>query len=276
MPTAHRRIVPGLAIAIAATGVSPSARAWSRTTSPPSAPESNDPQAEQLRDLYSRGQAAFDAGSYETAIAVFEEAYGISKDPNLLFNISICHDRLGHYEDAIAALDRYAAESPDADKADVERRRQSLEIRRERAAQEQLKVERTPAPPPARIDPAPKEDPPPERLFSPAAWTLTGVSIAGFGVGIAFGALSLARKNSADCFAAEGDTVCSGDGARDARDSRRFAIAADVGIGVGAVAAVVVIAIVATRATQRRRSRASAWHPTLGPRSAGLAFSGRF
>jgi len=238
-----------------------------------------DPQAEKLRDLYARGQAAFDAGSYETAIAVFEEAYGISKDPNLHFNIHLCHDRLEHYEEAIAALDRYVAESPDEDAADVARRKQSLEMRRDRAAQ--AKAEEAARAAEAEVlepapEPEPMPEPPRERLFSPAAWTLTAVSATGFIVGITFGALSLTRKKSADCQDVDGETVCSGSGARDARDSRTFAIVSDVGIGVGAVAAVAVIAIVATRAARRRRADTTAWAPILGPHTAGLGWATRF
>lgn len=235
-----------------------------------------DPKAEQLRELYARGQAAFDAGSYETAIEVFAEAYGISNDPNLLFNIAICHDRLGHYREAIDHLDRYVADSPDADKADVARRKQSLEMRREKEEEQKAAEAEREMVEPAPATPPPAAAPPRERLFSPAAWTLTAVSASGFIVGITFGALSLTRRKSADCHDVEGDTVCSGDGARDARDSRRFAIVSDVGIAVGAVSAVAVIAILATRAARRNRASASAWAPMIGPRSAGLGWATRF
>lgn len=249
--------------------------------------EPASPDADRLRELYARGQAAFDAGSYKSAIEAFEAAYLISEDPTLLFNIALCYDRLENYDAALQYLDRYAAQAPQSEQGDIERRRSSLEIRRERA----LREEAEPPSPAEPVDPAPPEtsvdpvdtgsDRPPadaanQRLMSPAAWTLTAVAAAGFGAGIGLGVASLTRGDRAECEELGGETYCTRVGADDARASRNLAIGADVAIGVGAVATIAVIAIVATRAAKRRKASNMAWAPSLSPNFAGGSWTARF
>ncbi len=232
--------------------------------------------ADRLRDLYARGQAAFDAGSYETAIETFEEAFAIADDPTLLFNISLCYDRLGNYDKALEYLDRYAQRAPEGEQADLERRRASLEARQERATREGTKTvepEPTTSEPPPAQTPSQDAAPPSDRLMSPAAWVFTGIGAAAFGTAIGLGAASLARANGAECENRGGTTLCTERGADDAQASRNLALGADIAIGIGAASAVVVIAIVGARAAKRNKaSKGVAFAPTFG----GGALVGRF
>jgi tetratricopeptide (TPR) repeat protein len=244
--------------------------------------EPSPAEAERLRDLYARGQAAFDAGSYTTAIETFEEAYSIGGDPTLLFNISLCHDRLGDYDTALEYLDRYAEKAPEAEQADIARRRASLEARQERAqrqgaaSEQPSTVEPEPATTPAHSRDAEHDD----RLMTPAAWVFTGIGVAAFGTGIGLGAASLARAAGAECENRAGNTLCTERGADDAKASRNLALGADIAIGIGALAAIGVIAIVGARAAKRnkssRRSGAAARRVALTPGFGGGALIGRF
>ena len=247
----------------------------------PASEEPSGAEADRLRDLYARGQAAFDAGSYETAIETFEEAYSISNDSTLLFNISLCHDRLGNYDKALEYLDRYAQAAPEAEQGDIERRRSSLEARRERAARDGTSGDEpepadtvVPASPttPSTQDGKPAD----ERLMTPAAWVFTGIGVAAFGTAIGLGAASLSRSNAAECENRGGTTLCTDRGASDAKASRNLALGADIAIGIGALAAIGVIAIVGARAAKRNKARKVAWMPAAGPAFGGGALVGKF
>ena len=273
MPTARSTsCVTAFAVALAVLAPVPASAA--RTGPGQAAPA----DADRLRDLYARGQAAFDAGSYETAIETFEEAFAIADDPTLLFNISLCYDRLGNYEKSLEYLDRYAERAPQEEQAEIERRRSSLQARQERAAREGPKTvddadtEGTGEPLPA---PSGSQDAPPpnDRLMSPAAWVFTGIGVAAFGTAIGLGAASLARGNAAECENRGGTTLCTERGADDAKASRNLALGADIAIGIGAVAAIAVIAIVGARAAKRNKaSKGVALAPSIGGGALHWAF----
>jgi tetratricopeptide (TPR) repeat protein len=264
MPTTRSTsCVTAFAVALAVLAPVPASAA--RTGPAEAAPA----DADRLRDLYARGQAAFDAGSYETAIETFEEAFAIADDPTLLFNISLCYDRLGNYEKSLEYLDRYAERAPREEQAEIERRRSSLQARQERAAREGPKTAASDTEDNGEPLPAPSgsQDAPPsnDRLMSPAAWVFTGIGVAAFGTAIGLGAASLARGNAAECENRGGTTLCTERGADDAKASRSLALGADIAIGIGAVAAIAVIAIVGARAAKRNKaSKGVALAPSVG------------
>jgi hypothetical protein len=57
-------------------------------------------------DLSEQARARYEAGEFSRALALFDQAYARDPDPNLLFNIARCHEKLG---DTAAALDKYEA-----------------------------------------------------------------------------------------------------------------------------------------------------------------------
>src|SRR5262245_17847071 len=67
-----------------------------------------DPLA-QARGLYEAGTAAYEAGRYRDALAAFDKAYRSVKLPTLLFNIAVCHEKLGEYREAVENLRAYLA-----------------------------------------------------------------------------------------------------------------------------------------------------------------------
>jgi tetratricopeptide (TPR) repeat protein len=73
------------------------------------------------RRHYDAGKAYFDRAAWAEALHEFEESYHLASYPAILYNIGLCHERLGHTKEAIDTLKRYLAldrESP---------RRQSVE-----------------------------------------------------------------------------------------------------------------------------------------------------
>jgi tetratricopeptide (TPR) repeat protein len=93
---------------------------------------------EAAKAHYAAGSADFDAGRYADALVEFEKAYRLSGRGALLYNIGVCHERLGHAQLAIDSFQRYLAVAEDADRPSVESR-----IARLRESQR-------PKPPPSR------------------------------------------------------------------------------------------------------------------------------
>lgn len=86
----------------------------------------------QARILYAAGEAEFAAGRYAEALGPFVQAYELTSHPALLYNIGICHERLGQDEEALRYYERYLEEDHDAvNRVDVERR---IAVERERVA----------------------------------------------------------------------------------------------------------------------------------------------
>jgi tetratricopeptide (TPR) repeat protein len=214
-------------------------------------------EIERARVLYDNGRTLYAEGSWDGAIIAFEQAFELSGDINLLYNISLCHDRKGDYEQAIVYLDRYRALAPEDERSKLEQRRAELEARlqkqREAAATPAKTTEDEVKPPPPR---APAEDAPRERVFGPTAIALTTVAVAGWAIGIGFGASSLQGTRAAEdgC----GDGLCMDVVRQDVKRSRSHAIGADVGFAIGAAATVALVVVLAVKAARlKKRDRAA-------------------
>ncbi|HMG57972.1 MAG TPA: tetratricopeptide repeat protein, partial [Kofleriaceae bacterium] len=70
---------------------------------------------------FKQGQEFFKAGDYDHAIAEYEAAYQLSREPLLVFNLGLCHDRAQRPEQALAAFQRYLELAPSGEVADEAR-----------------------------------------------------------------------------------------------------------------------------------------------------------
>lgn len=79
---------------------------------------------ESAKAHFSAGSHDFEAGRFADALGEFEKAYRLSGRAPLLYNIGLCHERLGHAPQAIDAFEQYLrALTPDSiDRPDVEMR----------------------------------------------------------------------------------------------------------------------------------------------------------
>jgi tetratricopeptide (TPR) repeat protein len=114
------------------------------------------------------GQTYYKSGDYDRAITEYRAAFELSKEPSLIFNIALCHDRAQRPEEALQAFRQYLDLAPNGDVAEeardevarltpiVDKRAadraaaQAAEeaARRERARRE---AQSRPAPPPSRV-----------------------------------------------------------------------------------------------------------------------------
>ncbi len=95
----------------------PSVEAGSKAKKPTKA------QIQRARKAYNKGQKAFDSGDYREAKDAFQKAYDTVPNPVVLLSIAESQIHLKELEEAIANLERYLEERPDAsDRAEVEER----------------------------------------------------------------------------------------------------------------------------------------------------------
>ena len=78
----------------------------------PATPEPSAAEVERARELAENGRQLFREASWDDAIAAFEAAYDLVRDPNLLYNVSLAHERAGRYAKAAEVLDRYRIVAP--------------------------------------------------------------------------------------------------------------------------------------------------------------------
>jgi tetratricopeptide (TPR) repeat protein len=112
--------LPSLLLVILLTSVN----AWAQAPSP--SPTGAD--LELAKAHFHTGQIYYENARYPDAAREFEEAYRLSKKPDLLFNMGKSYDHLGDHARALAAYRRFAsdvAQSPD--RAEVETRIHALE-----------------------------------------------------------------------------------------------------------------------------------------------------
>jgi tetratricopeptide (TPR) repeat protein len=70
------------------------------------------PPPETARDLFARGQAAYQLGDYASACELWERAYALEPRPALQYNLAQSYGRLGRLEQELAALRRYIDGAP--------------------------------------------------------------------------------------------------------------------------------------------------------------------
>jgi tetratricopeptide (TPR) repeat protein len=105
------------------------------------------------------GTSYYDQARYGDALHEFEEAYRLSKRVGFLYNIGVCHEQLGHDDEAIAAYQGYLLSvSDEKERAEVQQRVDRLKAKKEAAAAAAKPAPATNAivatsPPPARDKP---------------------------------------------------------------------------------------------------------------------------
>ena len=210
---------------------------------------------QRARELFQKGDTAYAEGRYEEALAAFQEAYDLSGRPQLLFNVSNALERLGRYEEAVDALEKYLASGKARDRDVVQKRLANLkkrveeqrkeqeqkakeeQEREERQAEERRKREAAAASSPRETSPD-RPAPPREEASTPVLpIVLLGTGAAALAAGGVFGFLTLgARSDAKDaCRDAPTGLLCEAE-ARSALDREKtFGLVADISLVSGIV-----------------------------------------
>src|SRR2546430_1452293 len=155
-------------------------------TPPRAAPAPGDNEAAKAHFL--AGSAYYEQANYADAVKEFNEAYRLSKRTDLLYNIAVCYERLDDYDNAIATLQKYLTDRPDAkDRVTIESRIANMTKQRDaRRANPQPQPQPT-QPPPQLTQAVPV--PPPEPVTRAHLWWLPGTVVTVVGVGLLITAL---------------------------------------------------------------------------------------
>jgi tetratricopeptide (TPR) repeat protein len=86
-------------------------------------PAAADPDADRAKaaSSFKQGQAYFARGDFDRAIAEYQVAFELSKEPSLIFNIALCHNRANRPQQALQLYKQYLELAPDGDVADEAR-----------------------------------------------------------------------------------------------------------------------------------------------------------
>lgn len=121
----------------ATPSAAPSEATFAQSTDPQAAtPEPGTTQESKAQtDAYAQrhwqsGMAYLDEGEYAKALEAFTKAYELSERPSLLRSIAVAHEKLGDLPNALAAVDLYLRQVPNAaDINDVQTYRAELQAR---------------------------------------------------------------------------------------------------------------------------------------------------
>lgn len=166
------------------------AQSTAPSTAPAAAP-STAPSEDEAHRVFLRAAAAYGNGEFEVAADLFEQAYALRPEPQLLYSLGSARERAGRVVGAIEAYEAFLREVPDAEeRPDVERSLDTL--RRQRALEEE--VERRREVPVEIVVPTSPARPTGLRI---AAFSLAGVGVLTLGVGAALGLAANARYDDA-------------------------------------------------------------------------------
>lgn len=173
-----------------------SGAAWAETTA------GDDDKSAEVNKLNEEGAALYAQRDYRRAVERFLRAYAVDPDPNLLFNIARCYEKLGDTEAAIEKYEEFVA-LPGADTVGRSRAHQSLQALRQLAQSAQAPASPDAAEPNAApgddpstsVEPTPPavEEPPLESNGSVWPWATLGLGAAALGAGGVF--LALGQKD---------------------------------------------------------------------------------
>lgn len=239
-----------------------------------------DNSLSQAMAAYERGTQNYNLAQYEAALADFKEAATLYASPDFQYNIGLCYEKLGKYDEAVRAYVTYLKTKPDAaDRPNVEDRISRLQ----KAIEEQKNEPNDPATPVAPVQPPP-DDPGPQEQADPDSGRpliIAGAALAGLGGavalggGIAFGALARQRSMQIDEIQTGGNPEDLGfsEAERIDREGKRLE-GVQIGMVAGGAALAVTGAVLLALGFKKRNAvKASAW---LGPSTAGLHLTGRF
>ena len=226
--------------------------------SPAFAQGADDDSDQRARVLYEEGTRLYEGGLYEEAVEAFKIAYALSRRPLLLYNMAQTMERIGQWDEALAALVDYRDEAPPEEMETLDSRISALQARIDEREAE--KAANTPEP---VVVQAPRRGPP------PGAWALFATGGVGVGVGSVFTARALGARSewAALCVDGADGLVCPSTATDLHKRDNTSSVVADVGWVVGVLG-------VGTGVVVTLGGRSSDLTVAAGPR--GIRLGGRW
>lgn len=236
-----------------------------------------DPATERARAHVKAAIAYYDDGKYEDAAREMSVAYGIRPLADLQYNLAQCYERLGRYDEAAQAYEKYLAGRPDAsDRKQVQARMAGLRERAKAQAEGQ-------AAPPAPVEKVVLKTvvvykeipPPPGRVARGAAYGLWALAAGGLASGIAFAVLA---KDASDEVTRSANPERPGPFPEVTQaNGETYAVVSGVSFGIGAAALAGGLALyLVGNKIDREHKKQYTLAPALSPSGGGLLATGRF
>ncbi len=241
-------------------------------------------QKQQAREQYEAATKHFRGGDLDKAAAEFKQAYDLTGEVELLWNLAQTHRLARHYDQALFFYKQYAAAKPQmsaTNRASLKQRITELEALveqqqraqaappdgPERPAEGQVATpaEPTPAPPQAMPAVQPAPEPPPPWYRSTLGWSLFGGGLVIVGVGAGL----FAHGNALDSQIPMAPSLARAIDLGNERDSFRNAGISLFAIGGAAVVGGAVVFVVAS-------ARHKAAHAYVVPSAQGVLMGGAF
>jgi tetratricopeptide (TPR) repeat protein len=204
--------------------------------------------AARAMQLFEESRGHYDAGRFDVAAELLREAYSLSPDPTLLYNMGRAYEGADRVREALDAYERYLRDAGDVrDRGAIERRVQTLRARLER--------EEGGEPEPGPSEPEPAPAPSGGGGVDPAGWVVMGIGVLGVGAGIVLGVLSNdAHDTAADPMTSHEDAVAQ---QQTAYDLASGANAAFIAGGALALAGLIwgIVSIATSGGSSERASR---------------------
>ena len=247
-----------------------------------------DANGETFETLADQARARYREKDYAGAVALFEQAYALERDPAILFNIGRIHEQANNVDGAIEYYHKFIAdESVDIDLRDTALQRLAtlekiVEIRDKEEAKHSPKpaepkpatgAETQPVTGPQPGPQPPVEDKPPpqdrSRLLRPIGYTMFGVGAALLIGGGITGGLARSQQKKFNAAEALDDRREAGQ-----RGKTQAAAADGLFIAGGVLAVVGVVLVLVPKARKSRAVRAM--RPKVTPNQVGLGYIYRF
>lgn len=97
---------------------------------------------ETLKTKWDEAVVSFKDGTYDSALAEFQAIYETTKNPRVLYNISVCHRKLSNFSRAISALERQLTFRDELPDKEITRAEALLELLKPTVTQLDIKVDR--------------------------------------------------------------------------------------------------------------------------------------
>lgn len=218
------------ALGVALVVVATAGAARGGPPSHPSPAAQAEVQNEALR-LFKDSVVEYRAGRFAAAAGLLRRAYALVPRPVLLYNLARADEGMGELEPAIAAYRAYLEGDPTApDRMSIEARIITLE--QTLAERRRLEEERRAAVARAEAEAARRRAADRVRKISPAPWILAGAGVLGLGIGVGLAAAAQRAVDGAPAASSQADAAAEVDRAR------RFALGANVALGLGAALAI--------------------------------------
>ena len=243
----------------------------------------------RAKELFQNGSLLYEEGQYEEAVLAWEKAYELSARPLLLFNIANAYERIGAWQDALDALNRYRAFAPGEERETLERRIFNLNRRLDNKLQQDQSAAATgPAPKPETAEESNPELevlPPSARTLrrpgpDPGPFVLLGLGAAAAGTGGVLGALAQTAREqvAASCALAGDKLLCPQSSSSLIQQDKTYSLSSDILVAAGSAAAGIGIVLAIVDGATRARNKAASLRilPVAGPQEAAVVVTGRF